>query len=86
MERVSVAQLQELVRQLPENKLPHAYRLLRDLAEEQGSSSPQTEFMQLPLSERRRRLAEQAGEMVSHYEQTASERQEWQSGDFQDEY
>lgn len=86
MNSVSVAEIQELVRQLPEDKLPQAYRLLRDLAGQQGTPSPQLEFMRLSASERRRLLAQQANEMASHYEQTADERQEWQSGDFQDEH
>jgi hypothetical protein len=38
-------------------------------------------FMQLPLQERRRIMAEQAEEMVAHYEQTAGERAAWQGGD-----
>ena len=86
MESVSVADVQELVRQLPEDKLPHAYRLLRDLAAQHGTPSPQVDFMHLPVSERRRLLTQQADEIVRHYEQSASERQDWQSGDFQDDY
>ena len=86
MRSVSVAEVQELVSQLPEEKLPHAYRLLRDLAAQHGDTSFQVEFMRLPVSERRRLLTQQAAEMVEHYEQTAAERQDWQSGDFQDEY
>jgi hypothetical protein len=79
MGSVSVYEVQELVSQLPEEKLPHAYRLLRELAEQQDNSSFQVDFMRLPVSERRRLLAQQATEMVGHYEQTAAERQYWQS-------
>jgi hypothetical protein len=40
-------------------------------------------FLQLPLDERRRRLAEQAEQMAELYQQPASEneRSEWQGGD-----
>ena len=34
--------------------------------------------MLLPIVERRHLMAEQARQMVAHYEQTASERQAWQ--------
>lgn len=34
------------------------------------------------LTKRRQIMAEQAKKLVKHYKQTASERQEWQSGDF----
>jgi len=74
MGSVSVAEVQELVRQLPEEKLPHAYRLLRDLAGQQDPTSLQVEFMGLPVSERRRLLTQQAAEMAGHYDQTAAER------------
>lgn len=86
MESVSLAQVQELVEQLPADKLPDAYLLLRHLTEQKGGDAPQRHFMRLPLSERRRLLAEQAQQMKDHYDKTAGERQEWQSGDFQDEY
>lgn len=87
METITYSQVQELVNQLPEKKLPLAYRLLLELAsEESGKLSPQIDFMRLPLDERRRIIAQQAEKMVAHYEQTADERQEWQSGDFVDEH
>jgi hypothetical protein len=40
-------------------------------------------FMKLPVEERRRRLAEQASQMVTHYEgrTEAIEREGWQGGD-----
>ena len=37
-------------------------------------------FMKLPLEERRRLLAEQAEQMIAHYE-SAPERAAWQRGD-----
>jgi len=83
MQTVTYSQIQELVMRLPVKKLPIAYRLLVDLSESDTDSlSPQEEFMLLPLEERRRFMAEQAKQMVAHYEQTASERQVWQAGDF----
>lgn len=85
METVTYSQVQELVTRLPIKKLSIAYRLLVDLsASDTDSLSRQEEFMQLPLAERRRLMAEQAKQMVAHYEQTASERQAWQAGDFVD--
>ena len=56
-----------------------------DLARDQETLS-QVDFMQLPLEERRRILAQQAEQMKSHYEQTRDERTEWQAGDFIDVY
>ena len=40
-------------------------------------------FLKLPLEERCRRLAEQADQLVEHYNQESSseERAEWQGGD-----
>jgi hypothetical protein len=86
MGSVSVAEVQELVRQLSAEKLPHAYRLLRDLAEQQGNASAQVEFMRLPVADRRRLLTQQAAEMVSYYQETTADRQDWQTGDLRDEY
>ncbi len=87
MEMITYSQVQELVRQLPETKLPYAYSLLRDLANKEADVlSPQVAFMCLPLQERRQLMVQQARQMVAHYEQTTEERQEWQSGDFSDEY
>ena len=85
MTSISVSEVQELVSQLPEEKLPHAYQLLRDLAEPRGKNSDQEDFMRLPIGERRRLLGQQAAEMTEYYEQMTGERQEWQSGDFRDE-
>jgi hypothetical protein len=85
METITHSQVQALVTQLPIKKLPIAYRLLVDLsASDTDSLSRQEEFMLLPLAERRRLMAEQAKQMAAHYEQTASERQAWQAGDFVD--
>ena len=38
-------------------------------------------YMQLPLEERRKRLAAQADQMAEHYEPERTERIAWQGGD-----
>jgi hypothetical protein len=86
MALINHSQVQELVRQLPNNKLPRAFQLLQDLASSANSGSDQVNFMQLPLEERRRLLAEQAREIKAEYETNAAERQSWQAGDFHDGY
>jgi hypothetical protein len=79
------SQVQELVAQLPAEKLPILYNFLVDLGmSPTGPLSFQEEFMLLPLAERRRLMAEQAKQMVLHYEEEPSERQGWQAGDFVD--
>jgi len=83
METITYSQVQELVMRLPVKKLPIAYRLLADLSvSDTDSPSLQEDFMLLPVAERRRLMAEQAKQMMAYYEQTASERQAWQAGDF----
>jgi len=82
METITYAQVQDLIKRLPEDRLPVAYRLLHELAEHGELLQPQLDFLRLPLPERRRILAEQAEEMKGHYEETADERTEWQAGDF----
>ncbi len=80
MESISYSQVQELLTQLPATKLPLAYNLLVDLANtETDVPSPQLDFMRLPLNERRRLMAQQARQMVAHYEETAAERETWQT-------
>ncbi len=87
METITHSQVQDLIKQLPAQKLSLVYHLLIDLTtEDKDGVSPQQDFMRLPLSERRRIMAQQAEQMVTHYEQTAAERQAWQGGDFSDEY
>ena len=83
MKTITHSQVQELVTRLPVKKLPIVYRLLVDLSvSDTDSPSLQEDFMLLPVAERRRLMAEQAEQMMAHYEQTASERQAWQAGDF----
>jgi len=45
-----------------------------------------TEFLALTLAERRRKMAEQAQELMAHYIEETPERQDWQAGDFHDEW
>ena len=85
METIAYSQVQELVLRLPARKLRLAYSLLMNLVgEEVDASSPQIQFMLLPLDERRRHMAQQAQKMIKHYAQSAAERQTWQAGDFSD--
>lgn len=87
METITYAHIQELVKRLPATKLPIAYHLLSNLAaEETDIPSPQLDFMLLSISERRRIMVQQAERMVAYYKQTAEDRQEWQAGEFNDEY
>jgi len=81
METITPSQVQDLVTRLPITKLPLAYNFLVDLTtnEAESLSSP-LDFMRLPLNERRRIMEQQARQMVSHYEQTAAEREIWQDG------
>jgi len=83
MDTTTYSQVQDLVKQLPVTKLSLAYNLLRELAEKESDKlSPRFDFMRLPLLERRRIMAQQAERMAPHYERTADERKEWQSGEF----
>jgi hypothetical protein len=83
MEHITPSQIQDLLNRLPVGKLPVAYSLLHGLlSDETGLNSPQVDFLRLPLTERRRKLAEQAQQMVAHYEQATAEREVWQAGGF----
>lgn len=87
METITYSQVQDLITRLPITKLPLVYNWLIDLTtKEADHSSSQLDFMRLPLSERRRILAQQAAQMVAHYEQKEAECQAWQGGDFGNEY
>ena len=81
MSAITHAEVQALIAKLPEYKLPLAYRLLHALTTAEGES-PQAKFMRLSIDERRLLLSQQAEQMKDHYEQTADERTEWQTGDF----
>jgi len=59
-------------------------RILVDNENDAEILSPQLEFILLPLAERQRLLAQQAEQRAAHYAPTATEREEWQGGDFID--
>ena len=87
METITYSQVQELVKQLSETKLAVAYDLLLSLAKQNDDELlPQINFMRLPADERYQILARQAEQMKAHYEQMTDERDEWQSGEFLNEY
>jgi len=83
METAIYANVQQLIKKLPETKLSLAYRLLIELADKEAETqSIQADFMRLSLAERHRMLELQADQMKAYYEQSADERTEWQTGDF----
>ena len=90
MGMITHAQVQELVRKLPETKLSLAFHFLQDLADKDAESLSQADLARLaPMApgdgspdERSQILAQQAERMKEHYEQTADERTEWQAGEF----
>lgn len=83
MTTITYTQVQELIEQLPEAKLATAYDLLlRLIRQPEAASMTAIDFMRLPLHERRRLMEKQAAYMMDYYEQTATEREEWQAGDF----
>ncbi|NOX62752.1 MAG: hypothetical protein GXP42_12520 [Chloroflexi bacterium] len=87
METVTPRQIQTMIKRLPKSKLRLVYDFVSELTQEdEEMHSSQVEFLRLPLEERRRLMAEQAEHMIMHYEQTANQRQDWQAGDFLDEY
>lgn len=87
MEPISYSQVEEIVQKLPKNKLSRAYKLLSELFDDKGDmSSPQLDFLSLPIEERRRLMEQQSHQMVEHYLKTAEERQDLQVGDFIDDY
>ena len=81
MKTITYAEVQQLVTKIPETELPLVYCLLAELAVGEAQS-PQAAFMRLSVDERRQVLAQQAEQMKTHYEETADERTEWQTGDF----
>ena len=85
METITYSQIQELVQQIPEERLPAAYKVLRELVERGETLAAQVNFMRLPKAQRREILARQAEKMRGHYEDSAAERSQWQAGEFADE-
>ena len=86
METVTYSQVQELVQQIPESRLPAAYQVLRELVDRGEALEAQVNFMRLSLADRRDILARQAEQFRDYYQDSAVERSEWQAGDFIDEY
>jgi hypothetical protein len=86
VETISYSDVQDLVLQVPPQRLPVAYELLRELSDPSDPSHSRAELLRLPLAERHAVLARQAEEMKAHYEQNSDERAGWQAGDFMDEY
>jgi hypothetical protein len=83
MATVTYSQVQELLMQVPEERLPVAFEMLLGLADcREEVAEPRTDFLRLPLSERHQILAQQAEQLRAHYHETADERTEWQAGDF----
>lgn len=82
METITHAHVQELANKLPETKLSLAFHFLQNLVDKDEETMSQKDFASLSIDERRRILAQQAKQMKSHYEQTRTERTEWQAGDF----
>lgn len=85
METIAYSQVQELVQQIPEARLPAAYRLLRELVDRGEILEAQVNLLRLPPADRREILARQAEQLKDHYQDSAAERSEWQAGDFVDE-
>ena len=75
MNAITYSQIQELVLKLPATKLPLVYNMLVDLTKKETEElSPQLNFMLLPLNERRQAMAQQAKQMIAHYDREEAER------------
>ncbi len=86
METITYSQIQEMVLHLPASKLAAAYSFLRELlGKEQNATTPEQDFLQLPLEARRQVMMEQANQLHAHYAEREAEREAWQAGDFVDE-
>jgi hypothetical protein len=84
VDTITYSQVQDLVQQLPAERLPAAYQVLRELVDRGETLQAQVNFMRLPLAVRREILARQAEQLKAYYEETAAERSEWQAGDLVD--
>jgi acyl-CoA reductase-like NAD-dependent aldehyde dehydrogenase len=85
METITYSHVQDLLQQLPAERLPAAYQVLRELAERGDTLQSQLAFRQLPLAERRKILKRQAEELKAHYEESREQRSDWQAGEFLNE-
>ena len=83
MTSITYSEVRQLVMQLPVDKLPIAYDLIADLSKDDMEPNlVRQDFTRLSTEERCRLMMEQAAQLRSHYEQTTTERQAWQAGDF----
>jgi len=79
MRKITYNRVQQLVKQLPAAKLQRVYTMLLKITEtEPDNESPQVDFMNLPLAQRRKIMKKQAQQAAVYYNQTAAEREEWQ--------
>ncbi len=87
MEMITQFKVLELIKQLPEAKLPIVYQFLQQIV---NDNVAQATFLREPMrhsiDERRRILSSEAERLKSYYQKTAEDRQDWQSGDFMDGY
>jgi cell division protein FtsB len=85
VETLTYSQVQELVQQIAEARLPAAYQVLRELVDRGETLEAQVNLLRLPPAERREILARQAEQLKDFYQDSAAERSEWQAGEFVDE-
>ena len=82
MQALTYSHIQKIVNQIPESKLNIAYNFLIELTEKKESNLSN----KLSFTKKLKLMEKQAQEMISHYESTELKRQQWQAGDFIDEY
>ena len=82
MQSLTYSHINKIVYQIPESKLNIAYNFLIKLTKNKGDNFSD----KIPLNKKHKLMKEQAQKMISHYKATESERLQWQSGDFLDEY
>ncbi len=86
MSNVTYSQVQELVKCVPPAKLKRAYNIILNLTDKSaGEEISPVDFMKLSIPERRKIMKDQAQKLAVHYKETATEREDWQGGDFFDE-
>jgi hypothetical protein len=74
METVTYSQVKDLVQQIPESRLPAAYRVLRELVDRGETLEAQVNFMRLSLADRHDILARQAEQLRDYYQESAAPR------------
>ncbi len=86
MQTITRTKIRELVKHLPVARLPLAGHLLRPLMEEDYSPEWQRDLLLISPEERHRILEQQAKQLIEPYQQTSEDRENWQAGNFIDEY